>query len=67
MKYDDLQNLSPEQLEERVRELREEQFNLRFQAATRQLTNTSRLRQVRRDVARVLTRQRELELQVVEV
>jgi large subunit ribosomal protein L29 len=35
-------------------------FNLRFQQATRQLTNTDRLRQVKKDIARVLTRQTEL-------
>jgi large subunit ribosomal protein L29 len=41
-------------------ELREELFNLRFQFATRQLTNTSRINQIRRDIARILTRQREV-------
>ena len=38
-------------------------FNLRFQMATRQLADTSRVRQVRRDIARVKTALRELELQ----
>ncbi len=65
MKYQELESLDGEQLEARLLELREEHFNLRFQFATRQLTNTARLRQVRRDVARVKTRQRELELQAV--
>jgi large subunit ribosomal protein L29 len=45
-----------------LRELREELFNLRFQYATRQLTNTARIREVRRDIARVLTRQHEAAL-----
>ena len=59
MKASELRELSDEQLEERLRELREELFNLRFQYATRQLTNTARIREVRRDIARVLTRQHE--------
>ena len=46
----------------RLRELREELFRLRFQFATRQLTNTSRIRTVRRDIARMLTLQRQREL-----
>ena len=59
MKASELRELSAEQLEDRLRELREELFNLRFQYATRQLTNTARIREVRRDIARVLTRQHE--------
>ena len=55
MKASELRELSHEQLDDRLRELREELFNLRFQYATRQLTNTSRIREVRRDIARVLT------------
>jgi len=43
--------------------LREELFNLRFQLATGQLENTSRVRQVRKDIARILTILRERELQ----
>ena len=59
MKASELRELSGEQLDDRLRELREELFNLRFQYATRQLTNTARIREVRRDIARVLTRQHE--------
>ena len=55
MKASEIRELTPEQLDDRLRELREELFNLRFQQATRQLTNTSRIREVRRDIARVLT------------
>lgn len=55
MKASELRDLTPDQLDDRLRELREELFNLRFQQATRQLTNTSRIREVRRDIARVLT------------
>ena len=60
MKASELRELSEEQLAERLRELREELFNLRFQYATRQLTNTARIKEVRRDIARVLTRQHEV-------
>jgi large subunit ribosomal protein L29 len=62
MKGSEVRELAPEQLDTRLGELREELFNLRFQFATRQLTNTSRIRQVRKDIVRILTRQRELEL-----
>jgi large subunit ribosomal protein L29 len=62
MKASELRELSPDQLEDRLRELREELFNLRFQYATRQLTNTARIREVRRDIARVITQQRQVEL-----
>jgi large subunit ribosomal protein L29 len=48
--------------EARLRELSEEMFKLRFQFATRQLTNTARIRTVRRDIARVKTLQRQQEL-----
>ena len=48
--------------EVRLHELREEMFKLRFQFATRQLTNTARIREVRRDIARVLTMQHQQEL-----
>ena len=48
--------------EARLRELSEELFKLRFQFATRQLTNTSRIRTVRRDIARVKTLQRQQQL-----
>ena len=46
----------------RLRELHEEMFRLRFQFATRQLTNTARIRSVRREIARVRTLQRQQEL-----
>jgi large subunit ribosomal protein L29 len=57
MKASELRELTVDQLDDRLRELREELFNLRFQYATRQLTNTARIREVRRDIARVLTSQ----------
>lgn len=48
--------------EARLAELSEEMFKLRFQFATRQLTNTARIRTVRRDIARIKTLQRQREL-----
>lgn len=61
MKPSELRDLDELGLDRKLAELREEHFNLRFQQATRQLTNTARLRQVRRDIARVLTRQTQLQ------
>jgi large subunit ribosomal protein L29 len=60
MKAIELRDLDEPGLDRKLAELREELFNLRFQQATRQLTNTDRLRQVRKDIARVLTCQAEL-------
>ena len=62
IKKQELRELTEDQIAGRVEELRQELFNLRFQYATRRLTNTARIREVRRDIARLLTRQRELEL-----
>ena len=47
--------MSSDQLDDKLVELKKEQFNLRFQKATGQLENTARVRQVRRDIARVQT------------
>ena len=55
MKIDEVRGLTPDQLAEQLINLKKEQFNLRFQKASGQLENTVRARQVRRDVARVLT------------
>ena len=62
MKKQELRALTEDDIARNVEELRQELFNLRFQYATRRLTNTARIREVRRDIARLLTRQRELEL-----
>ena len=51
----DLRALSEDQLSDELLKLKKEQFNLRFQRATGQLENSSRVRVVRRDVARVKT------------
>ena len=55
MKAGDLRHMTPDQLDDQLIKLKKEQFNLRFQGASGQLENTSRVRQVRRDIARVLT------------
>ena len=55
MKAEDLRAKSDDELKEQVLDLRKEAFNLRFQAASGQLENTARNRQVRRDIARVKT------------
>ena len=58
----DLRELNADELVERLREAKEELFNLRFQLATGQLSNNRRLRTVRREIARVYTVLREREL-----
>lgn len=55
MKAEELREQTDGELEKRLADLREELFNLRFQHATGQLENPIRLRDVRRDIARVLT------------
>ena len=55
MKGEEVRAMTADQLDEQVGKLKKEQFNLRFQRATGQLENTSRVRQVRRDVARIKT------------
>jgi large subunit ribosomal protein L29 len=62
MKKQELRALTESDIARQLEEMRQELFNLRFQYATRRLTNTARIREVRRDIARLLTRQRELEL-----
>ena len=51
----DFKAMSDDQLSEELLKLKKEQFNLRFQRATGQLENTSRLREARRDIARIKT------------
>ncbi len=55
MNVADLRDKTPDQLREELVNLKKEQFNLRFQQASSQLENSARIRQVRRDTARVLT------------
>jgi len=55
MKAGQIRGLTPDQLGDELVKLKKEQFNLRFQAASGQLENTARVRQVRRDIARIKT------------
>jgi large subunit ribosomal protein L29 len=55
MKVSDIRAMSPDQMEDAILNLKKERFNLRFQRATGQLENTSRLKEARRDVARIKT------------
>ena len=55
MKPSDIRALSEDQIKDELVKLKKEQFNLRFQRATGQLENTARLRQIRRDIARIQT------------
>jgi large subunit ribosomal protein L29 len=63
MKIADVRALTADQLEDEVLKLKKEQFNLRFQRATGQLENTARVRQVRKDIARVKTVARQKQAQ----
>jgi large subunit ribosomal protein L29 len=58
-KIDDLKAKSDDQLNEQLGELKREQFNLRFQAATNQLEKPARIREVRRSIAQIKTLQGE--------
>jgi large subunit ribosomal protein L29 len=55
MKTGDIRTMTVDQIDDEVLKLKKEQFNLRFQRATGQLENTSRVREVRRDIARLKT------------
>ena len=55
MKASDARTLTVDQIDDEVLKLKKEQFNLRFQRATGQLENTGRVREVRRDIARIKT------------
>jgi large subunit ribosomal protein L29 len=55
MKAPDIRPMTVDQIDDEVLKLKKEQFNLRFQRATGQLENTSRVREVRRDIARLKT------------
>ena len=61
MKAKEIRDYSYDELVVRLQEAKEELFNLRFQAATGQLDNTSRIKETRRDIARICTVMKELE------
>jgi large subunit ribosomal protein L29 len=55
MKAEEFRHMTLDQLDDQLGKLKKEQFNLRFQRASGQLENTSRVREVRRDIARIKT------------
>ena len=55
MKAYDIRNMSSEELEKKLKELKNELFNLRFQNAINQLENPHRISEVKKDIARVMT------------
>ncbi|MBW6420278.1 50S ribosomal protein L29 [Rhizobium sp. XQZ8] len=55
MKAEDVRGLTADQLKDKLGDLKKEQFNLRFQKATGQLEKSSRINEVRKDIARVKT------------
>lgn len=63
MKAKEIRELTNEEINNNIKELKEELFNLRFQLATGQLENTARIKEVRKTIARMKTtiRQREIE------
>ena len=62
MKATEARNMGNEELEDRLRDLREELFNFQFRLVTQQMENPIRMRHVRRDIARILTVWREREI-----
>ena len=59
VKFEEIRTQSDDQLVDQLAELKREQFNLRFQAATNQIEKPSRVREVRRTIARIRTLQNE--------
>ena len=55
MSASDARDMTPDQLKDKLVQLKKEQFNLRFQQATGQLERTARVKEVRRDIARIKT------------
>jgi large subunit ribosomal protein L29 len=64
MRARDLRDLTDDDLQQKLADTRQELFNLRFQAATGALDNSARLRLAKREIARILTVQRERETQL---
>jgi large subunit ribosomal protein L29 len=55
MAMEDIRGMNPDQLKDQLLQLKKEQFNLRFQAATGQMEKTHRVNEVRKDIARIKT------------
>ena len=64
MKVNEIRDMNPDEQVEKIKSLKEELFNLRFQHATGQLENPMRLREVKRSIAQIKTIQREAELKI---
>ena len=62
MKASEIRDMSVEEMNEKLTGLKEELFALRFQLAVNQLDNTARLKAVKKDIARIMTIQRDIEL-----
>jgi large subunit ribosomal protein L29 len=63
MKPNEIREMSPDEMGQKIKDLKQELFNLRFQHEVGQLENSARLTQTRKDIARVQTVLRNLELQ----
>lgn len=61
-KFEEIKNLSTDELNAKEKECRQELFNLRFQLATGQLENTARIKAVRKEIARIKTAKRQADL-----
>jgi large subunit ribosomal protein L29 len=55
LSVEDIRRMTADQMDDEILKLKKERFNLRFQRATGQLENTSRMREARRDIARIKT------------
>ena len=64
MKVNEIRDMNPDEQVEKIKSLKEELFNLRFQHATGQLENPMRIREVKRSIAQIKTIQREAELKI---
>lgn len=64
MKAKEIRELTTTEIDQKVKELKEELFNLRFQLATGQLENTARIKEVKKTIARLKTAKRERELNI---
>jgi len=64
MRVNDIRDLSSDERAEKIKSLKEELFNLRFQHATGQLENPMRIRDLKRSIAQINTIQREFELNI---
>lgn len=62
MRADEFRDMTSEEVNQKINDLKQELFNLRFQAATAQLDNPMRIKEVRRDIARAKTVLREREI-----